>query len=233
MSSLNIVIMKIIQALLVVLVLISTSDISAQRSRTKFVTVKGKVTDMDRKGIEDVQMFLDMNRTKVKSNKKGDFKIKVAPKNKLLTAYHPEYGYINLEYDGERKITFQYPDNSQSLSQNEMEELGYDFEIKKENWYSGYNSVIDILTGRFSNVRVQSNGEILIGRMGPSSVTGDQTPLLLVNDVPTDMSQLDQIPTTEIESIRVLHKTVETANYGIRGANGVIVIELKDGDSKS
>ena len=69
-------------------------------------TVKGKVTDNDKNEIKNAMIFVDMIKTDVKSNKKGDYKIKIAPKEELLTVYHPRYGFINWKYNGEKKVNF-------------------------------------------------------------------------------------------------------------------------------
>jgi TonB-linked SusC/RagA family outer membrane protein len=55
-----------------------------------------------------------------------------------------------------------------------------------------------------------------------------RTPLFMVDDVERDISQLDP---EEIESFSVLKDAAATANYGIRGANGVIKVRTKRGHS--
>ncbi|GJH40340.1 SusC/RagA family TonB-linked outer membrane protein [Capnocytophaga sp. HP1101] len=54
------------------------------------------------------------------------------------------------------------------------------------------------------------------------------TPLIVVDNIPTDMA-LDEINPQDIESITVLKDAAATAIYGVRAANGVIVIVTKKG----
>lgn len=54
----------------------------------------------------------------------------------------------------------------------------------------------------------------------------DASPLIQVDGVERDMSQIDP---NEIESITVLKDASATAVFGVRGANGVILITTKRG----
>ena len=81
------------------------------------------------------------------------------------------------------------------------------------------------------NITRTSNGEIAVQLMrGPTSFYSSSGPLYLVNDVPYTPGAggaLVGINPYDIESIKALTKPDETAMYGVRGANGVIVITLK------
>jgi len=227
----EIIIMKHLIFLATLLFLGLSFQADAQEKRRGYVNVKGNITDHKDRPIKNAIIFVDMVKTNVKTNKKGDYKIKVAPLENLLSVYHPSHGFINWKYNGEKKVNFVYPDKTDALTQEEMEELGFNFKKREKNWYGGFGNVLDILDSKFTNARVTKEGNIIVGRIGTGVVTGDTRPLILVNDVPTDVSQLDVIPTTEIESIRVLDKGTDTAPYGFRGANGVIIIKLKTGKS--
>jgi len=61
---------------------------------------------------------------------------------------------------------------------------------------------------------------------GLGTFTGTQTPLILVDGVERDMNQLN---VQEVESFSILKDASATAVYGIRGANGVILINTKRG----
>jgi TonB-dependent SusC/RagA subfamily outer membrane receptor len=81
------------------------------------------------------------------------------------------------------------------------------------------------------NITRTANGEIAVQLMrGPSSFYGSSAPLYLVNDVPYTPGAggaLVGINPYDIESIKALTKPDEVAMYGVRGANGVIVVTLK------
>lgn len=81
------------------------------------------------------------------------------------------------------------------------------------------------------NITRTAKGEIAVHLMrGPSSFYSSNGPLYVVDDVPFTPSAdgvLVGINPYDIESIKALTKPDEVAMYGVRGANGVIVIKLK------
>lgn len=64
---------------------------------------------------------------------------------------------------------------------------------------------------------------------GVNSYTGSNTPLVIVDDVEYNLSRVGQLDPNEIESISILKDASTTAIYGIRGANGVLVITTRRG----
>ncbi len=61
---------------------------------------------------------------------------------------------------------------------------------------------------------------------GVSSFSGNQNPLVLIDGIERDLNNIDP---AEIESFSVLKDASASAMYGVRGANGVIVINTKRG----
>jgi TonB-linked SusC/RagA family outer membrane protein len=89
------------------------------------------------------------------------------------------------------------------------------------------------LVGRVSGViGVQQNGqpgkdETILRIRGIGTLTSSvATPLVLVDGIERSFSQIDP---NEIESFSVLKDASSTAVYGIRGANGVIIVTTKKG----
>lgn len=65
---------------------------------------------------------------------------------------------------------------------------------------------------------------------GVSSLNSDgNKPLIIVDDVQYTYEQLSQINVNEIESISILKDASTTAVYGIKGANGVLVVKTRRG----
>lgn len=65
---------------------------------------------------------------------------------------------------------------------------------------------------------------------GVSSLNTDgNKPLIIVDDVQYTYEQLSQINVNEIESISILKDASTTAIYGIKGANGVLVVKTRRG----
>ena len=65
---------------------------------------------------------------------------------------------------------------------------------------------------------------------GYTSIFSNNNPLYIVDDVP--ISNINIINPDDIASIEVLKDPSATALYGIRGANGVILIKTKKGDNQ-
>ena len=88
-----------------------------------------------------------------------------------------------------------------------------------------------ILQGRVPGVDVQRTPNGLVVRIrGQTSLRGDQNPLYVIDGIPIEPGPggaLIGISPYDIESIRVLKDVADLAMYGVRGANGVIVITTK------
>ncbi|GAL68006.1 TonB-dependent receptor [Jejuia pallidilutea] len=96
--------------------------------------------------------------------------------------------------------------------------------------------VEDALQGRVAGLRIQTvaseaGGDPKITLRGPGSITGSSSPLIVVDGVVlgTDADILSSIDNNDIESISVLKDASSVAIYGSRGANGVIMVTLKQG----
>ncbi|HEY6209211.1 MAG TPA: TonB-dependent receptor plug domain-containing protein [Gemmatimonadales bacterium] len=90
----------------------------------------------------------------------------------------------------------------------------------------------ELLMDRFPGVMVSRtpDGGVSIRIRGVSSFHGSNEPLYVIDDVPVQAAaggSLKGINPHDIASIQVLKDPAETAIYGVRGANGVIVIKTK------
>ena len=66
---------------------------------------------------------------------------------------------------------------------------------------------------------------MIIKVRGGGSITGDNSPLYIVDGFP--VSSMSDIAPSDIEDITVLKDAASTAIYGSQGANGVILITTK------
>jgi len=123
-----------------------------------------------------------------------------------------------------------------------VQEVGSD-EIEK----SGQSNLVNALRGKVAGVNITSSSGTpgaasFIEIRGSSSITGNNQPLFVVDGVPIDNSGgsggVDGVTTSnravdinpnDIKSVNVLKGGSATALYGMRGANGVVVIETKQG----
>lgn len=89
-----------------------------------------------------------------------------------------------------------------------------------------------LLEGRFPGVHVirTPGGGFSIRIRGVSTFLGETEPLYVVDGMPVNVEPgrgLDWLSPAEIARIDVLKDAAETAMYGVRGANGVILITTK------
>ncbi len=92
-----------------------------------------------------------------------------------------------------------------------------------------------VLARRFPGVDVSSGagGILRIHIRGMESFYGNTEPLIVIDGVPLGAGHrgvVRGINPYDIESIEVLKHASETALYGVRGANGVIIIKTKKSD---
>ena len=99
-----------------------------------------------------------------------------------------------------------------------------------ENRDAGF---VNMLQGKVAGLNISKpnagdpNGEYKFQLRGTSSLTGNTSPLIVIDGIP--QGDLSAIPQDDIESIDVLKDASATAIYGARGANGVVVITTKSG----
>lgn len=93
-------------------------------------------------------------------------------------------------------------------------------------------NVTEAITGKLAGVQITTtegspDAEMKIRVRGGGSITGDNTPLFIVDGFP--VQSISDIAASDIESIDVLKDASSTAIYGSRGANGVVLVTTKSG----
>ena len=96
---------------------------------------------------------------------------------------------------------------------------------------------LDALSGQAAGVQVQTGGnqEAMLSAVrvrGTTSLTGGNDPLVIIDGVQSDIMTLSTIFPTDIESFTILKDASETAQYGSRGAAGVIEVATKKGSGE-
>ena len=93
---------------------------------------------------------------------------------------------------------------------------------------------LNALTGQAAGVNITS-GENRMAQLssvrvrGTTSITGGNDPLVIIDGVYSDLSALSSVYPSDIESFTILKNAAETAQYGSRGASGVIEVKTKRG----
>jgi len=95
-------------------------------------------------------------------------------------------------------------------------------------------SVTQRLSGQVAGLNIASStgqpgGDTDINLRGVSSLNGNTEPLFILDGTPVNEDNFRSLDPDEIANVTVLKDAGATAIYGNRGANGVVVIETKQG----
>lgn len=97
---------------------------------------------------------------------------------------------------------------------------------------------LQAIKGKVAGVNITKTGgdptaSASIRVRGTTSLSGGNDPLVIVDGVFGDLNMLNAIAPTDIESFTILKDASETAQYGSRGASGVIVVTTIKGKNGS
>ena len=107
--------------------------------------------------------------------------------------------------------------------------------LKVETSKRGYLvNAIDVLSGQTAGVTVGSNTnpEAMLSSVrvrGNHSLTGGNEPLVIIDGMSSDLRTLASVYPGDIESFTILKDAAQTAQYGARGAAGVIEVRTRRG----
>ncbi len=206
----------------------------------KDVNITGKIVDENGIGLPGASVVVKGTTTGTTTDIDGNYKLNVPDGSVLLVSY---VGYVNKEIEvaGRTVIDVQMTLDAEQL--DEIVVVGYGTQ-KKAN-VTG--AIVDIDSKELNQSSVANLSNALVGRLpgliatqrsgqpGANastllirgiSTTGNSSPLVIVDGVQRDFSQLNP---NEIESITILKDASAAAIYGVRGANGVILVTTKRG----
>lgn len=219
------------------------SKAEVQASQQKEKTVNGIITDENGEAIIGANVSVKGTTIGTITDVDGNFSLSI-PENSLLQISY--IGYLTQEIAVGNKSSFSIKLLEDTQKIEEVVVVGYG--VQKKQTVTASASTVKVksleslpstnlsssLGGRVSGLLVQqSSGEagyenpkiIIRGSSSPTS----SDPLIVVDGiVGRSMSQLDP---SEIESMTVLKDASAVAPYGARGANGVILITTKRGNT--
>lgn len=199
--------------------------IHSQKSKDKTIVVTGTVSSYDKRPIKRAIIYVDSAKTKFKTNKSGIFKIRIEPSIETISAYSWNHGIETRKFTGDKEINIIFPKSESIMSEEKLADLGFETKrkktTKKSKDYSEYLNMYQLIATEIPGAIV--NGTTIRLR-GVNSVQNGQDPLILVDGIPT--GSIDNIFPKEVASVRVI-RDQGTTLYGVRGSNGVILIELK------
>ena len=207
-------------------------------------TVTGVVRDEFGDGIIGANVIVKGTTNGGTTDLDGNFTIQDVKTNDVLSVSYIGYITEEIVYTGQKTIDITLREDNQALE--EVMVVGYAVgskrtisgavdRIKKEDMNQGVvNSPADALKGKSAGVVIaQSGGDPMgntsINIRGTSSLSGGSDPLVIVDGVFGDMTMLNALAPNDIESMTILKDASETAQYGSRGAAGVIVVTTVKG----
>ncbi len=208
------------------------------------LTIKGKVTDASGQSIPGVTVLVVETSTGTVTDLNGNYELKTDGKTLKFSfvGYIPQTETIN----GRTTINTVLQEDLKLL--NEVVVVGYGTQKKKD--LTTAVAVVDekelkdrplfnaaqALQGKAAGVQVvqlsgKPGAELSVRVRGATSVIAGNDPLYVVDGV--WMSDIKSINPNDITSISVLKDASAAAIYGSQGANGVVLITTKRGNSES
>ncbi|WP_352405277.1 SusC/RagA family TonB-linked outer membrane protein [Petrimonas sp.] len=214
---------------------------SAQTGST--INVRGTVKDVAGEPIIGASILLQGTTSGVVTDYDGNFSIQAPGNGTLVISY---VGYIT------QTIAIQNKNSIEVILQEDMELLdevvviGYATgstrtisgaveKVGREDMNAGVIvNPLDALKGKVAGVNIQKTGGdptagSAIRIRGTTSLSGGNDPLVVIDGVFGDLALLNALSPSDIESFTILKDASETAQYGSRGASGVIVVTTQKG----
>lgn len=204
------------------------------------ITVSGTVEDSTGEPMIGATVLVDGSKDGVSTDIDGNFTLKnVSPKATLKVSYIG-YKTESVKVEGRTSITVVLREDTETL--DEVVVVGYGT-VKKKDLTGSVSTVkgddlvkvptanvAQAMTGRLAGVQITTtdgspDAEMVIRVRGGGSITGDNSPLYVVDGFP--VSSISDINPADIADITVLKDASSTAIYGSQGANGVILITTK------
>ena len=229
--------MKNMRTLLLMIFAALSLSVSAQT-----ITLNGNVKDTTGEPIIGASIVEKGNTTNgTITDLDGNFSLKV-PANATVVISYIGMKTQEIAIKGKSKIDVALSDDAKAL--DEVVVIGYGTAKRKDITGSVATvnaealtvvpvaSATEALTGKMAGVQITTtegspDAEMKIRVRGGGSITGDNTPLFIVDGFPVE--SISDIPASDIEDMTVLKDASSTAIYGSRGANGVILVTTKSG----
>jgi len=204
--------------------------------------VKGVVTDENNSPVPGATVFVKGTSVGTATNINGEYTLKLPATATSFTVSFIGYNPTELKYTGKPVMNAKLTPSAVALK--EVVAVGYG--VQKKATMTG--SVVSVSSKDLLKTPVANMAAAMIGRTpglttyqksgqpGADGITlrirgiettNGQDPLILVDGVERDFTQLDP---NEIESISVLKDAASTAVFGVRGANGVMIVTTKKGE---
>lgn len=205
-------------------------------------TVRGTVVDTKGEPIIGASILEVGTKNGAVTDFDGNFSVKVKNMKGTLRVSYVGFKTANVDIKGQQHLRVTIEEDNATI--DEVVVVGYGHQKKesvvgaigqvsnKELMQSPAANISQALSGKVTGlVTTQTSGapgadDMKLYIRGRASFAGDNQPLIMVDGVEREFSQ---IAPDDIESISVLKDASATAVYGVRGANGVVLITTKRG----
>ena len=226
--------------LLWVLMLCIGSSLFAQSTLIK---ITGTVKDSKGEALVGVNVLVKGTKSGVATDINGKFAINVPDTKAVLTVTYIGFTSAEVPVGNQKVLNIVLNENQSNL--NEVVVTGYGQTVKKSDLVGSIGAVsakqlkerqptslVDALEGQIAGVQsVTDGGDPLSGGTiqirGMSSLNSGNGPLYVIDGILNDDASF--LNPQDIASIEVLKDAASAAIYGVRGANGVILITTKGG----
>lgn len=215
----------------------------AKQQQKKGININGTVWDEQGNPLPGVNVIVKSTNTGATTDINGNYFLTVPAKNTVLTFSYIGFESQDVTVGGQININVNLKEISTGL--NEVVVVG--FGSQKRESIVGSITTIEPGLLQQSPTRALSNnlagqlaGVIAVQRSGEPGADGSnfwirgissfqnagRSPLVLVDGIERTLDDMDP---SEIESFSVLKDAAASAVYGVRGANGVIIVNTKRG----
>lgn len=205
--------------------------------------ITGRVLDSEtNQPIAGATVWLKETSTGRIADTDGNYTIPVEGENSILVFSHTGYDSKEERVGNRRRVVVGLAPSATSIgevvvtalggSQTKESVVGAISSVSPKDLKLPTAHVASALTGQVNGVTViQRSGEpgahAEFWIRGLSTLTSNNTPLVLVDGIERS---IDHVDVDDIEALSVLKDAAATAVYGVRGANGVILIKTKTGE---
>ena len=198
-------------------------------------TVTGRITTFNEIPVMHVLIIVKSSKQKFFSDSLGLFSVQCAPKDKFIVSaegFSPrkirikkeiKYALINLNLIPKPEA------NDLAIGYGHVKDKDKLYAMSSQNEnnfnFSRYRNIYEVLAGNFPGVQV-INGEVII--RSSNSFGSSSSALLIVDGREVSKESFGTLVLQDIAQINIL-KDSSAAVYGVRGANGVVVVETKRG----
>lgn len=221
------------------LLFISALVMSSAAAQAQGIMVKGKVVDQHNEPVIGATVGVDKGKAKTVTDIDGNFTLQV-PANAQIVVNYIGMKPATQSVGGRRELNFVLQDDVSQLQ--DVVVVGYG--TQKRGSITGSVAAVkgdemvrtknenpqNMLTGRVAGVRVWQKSSEPGSYNNNFDVRGMGTPLVIIDGVPRDMSDFQRMNADDIQDISVL-KDASASIYGLRSANGVVLVTTKKGQA--